>query len=200
MHAPDSADTVGGMFVATPNKSKIGRHIMNALAREAINAVLRSGQSLFGSGALDAAASTPWIQLANSIAELEDDGDLKTVTLRAACGSGTADVSATYVRHALRKVTTLFVPTLEVSVGGSPASTWQLRLSPDSDIPADLRPMGSGSFATAFPVFCIDDAVAAGSFLRLSWSHSTNRFIASRSPDFEGSLVVPGFHLTFVTA
>ena len=57
MHALDSADSAGGLYVAGPPRTVIGRHYLNAIGREIIGAILAAGITLRASGAADAAAS-----------------------------------------------------------------------------------------------------------------------------------------------
>lgn len=57
MHVPDSSGIVGGLYVATPTRTIIGRHALNAFAQEILGVLADAGISPRASGTADAAAS-----------------------------------------------------------------------------------------------------------------------------------------------
>ena len=57
MHILDAADSSGGLYVAGPPRTVLGRHYLNAMGREIIKAIVDAGITLRASGVADAAAS-----------------------------------------------------------------------------------------------------------------------------------------------
>lgn len=71
MHRTDGANNVAGLFKDSPTPGTTVEHFwLNAMQEEVANAVVKSRQTLFASGALDAAASPPYQQLIKTITRL----------------------------------------------------------------------------------------------------------------------------------
>jgi hypothetical protein len=71
MHRTDGANNVGGMFKDSPTPGTTVEHFwLTATQEEIVQAILKSRQTLYTSGALDAAASPPYQQLLKAIHRL----------------------------------------------------------------------------------------------------------------------------------
>jgi hypothetical protein len=91
MHKTDGANNVAGMFKDSPTPGTTVEHLwLNATQEEIVNSILKSGQTLFASGALDAAAATPYVQLANAISRLgRSYGDIVQIQMNGASSIAT---------------------------------------------------------------------------------------------------------------
>lgn len=115
MHEPVGGDTVnvGGQFYYkdTDPATEVVAADMNGITREIAHAVTASSQTLAADAAADAAAG--YRQLADAIAETDPTFGSKSYSNgRLAVGTGTEVVNAgiLYLRHALRKITTMMFP------------------------------------------------------------------------------------------